>query len=149
MTDLDKNEARLISIHRAIKELNANLLISEEDVGTAFVALHQVFPDLEEKETKLSADALKALVLGFVGGLAATRIPEAEELLAYESNVEIEEPELLGPPEDRPRYPANAPTAEEEITQTSFKGGPSGGTAEGQGKDPKYVTQSGVRPTKE
>lgn len=113
--DLNTEEARLVAVHRAIKELDQTDLISADDASIACVLLGNFFND--EKIEKLDSDSVKALILGFVAGLAATRV------------------------QDEPDYqwvPA-------EQGETQFIGGPTGGVAVGQGEDPRFITQTGAK----
>lgn len=118
--NLNTEEARLVAIYRAIKDLERPELVSAGDVGEIHELIGFVF-DVEKKENDLSAQELRALLLGFVGGLGASRI-------------------YFGPAEELPdeHY---TPEIEDE---TYFQGGRTGGTAEGQGSDPRYVVQTGV-----
>lgn len=124
-TELNKEEARLVGVLRAIKDFNREDLIDSSDVGLALEALQAVF-DLDKRENELSSAQLKALLVGFVAGLAASR--------------------ASGPDPDEYEYiqqPVYTPGPEADYEQTPFTGGPSGGVAVGQGSDPRYVTQSG------
>lgn len=123
--EVSTDEARLVSVFRAIKELNSPTLIEVEDVGDAVALLQQVL-DLEKYEKSADAGQLKFLVLGFVAGLAASRISQLTQL----------EGELF----DGPEGPVPAEYLDETVA-----GGRSGGVVAGQGKSDKYVAQTGVR----
>lgn len=68
--ELSTEETRLLGIHRAIKKLDKPDLVDTADASELLVGLGQAF-DLDKIEADLSTDELKALMLGFVGGVAA------------------------------------------------------------------------------
>lgn len=113
MATLDKEEAQLLAVYRAINEFDNVDLVDVSDVGVILSGLRAVV-NLDAKEEELNSVALKALIYGFVAGIAATRAHSV-----------------------RPEFVDFAPEAE-------FIGGPTGGVATGQGEDPAFVTQSGV-----
>lgn len=131
--DLTTEEARLVAVSRAIKEFDTDALISLDDVGDALGALEAVFK-MDEKEKDLKADGMKVFLLGFVGGLAASRM---QQIVAEHTAREYYE------------HPQYTPPPDEEVEGTQFVGGPSGGVAVGQGEDPSLVTQTGPRPNEE
>lgn len=117
---LSKEEAQLIAVYRAIAEFDNETILSKEEVGELYAALKHVI-DLDEKTQELNNAEVKILLYGFVAGVAAARVPAFLE---------------------QARNLYSGPDPDEE--ETYFKGGPTGGVAEGQGQDPRYVTQSGV-----
>lgn len=123
MTEIkDKQEARVIALHRAIKELDYPQLLDINDLGAAYEALVSLV-DLDKEEEALSGDQLKAMIRGFVVGLAATRLAQLAERQG---------PMYTLPPD-------------EEMDPIEYSGGPTGGIVKGQGDDPAYVKQTGVR----
>lgn len=110
---LKVDEARLLAVYRAIKELDRPTEISVADVGAALAALEGSY-DLEKEERALSAKELGLLIRGFVGGLgAANPAPVSYDFNSFDPD---------------------------EVTQ--FQGGHTGGTAVGQGEDNRYVASS-------
>lgn len=112
---LTVEEARLLAVYRAIKEFDQPNLVSTSDVGAAVQAFSSVV-DVEKEEKDLSNKELQLLIRGFVAGLAAGA-PSPPDL--FDGYMEFD-------PESR----------------TEFKGGHTGGTAVGQGEDPRYVESS-------
>lgn len=123
---LTKEEKRLLGIFRAIKEFDLPVLMSEQDTSAAYTALQEV-SDLEKIEKKYSEKEISAYLLGFVSGLGATRISDVMEAAsAMEDYYAASEEDY----------------EEEEFGQATA---PTGGVIKGQGKDPRYVKQTGVR----
>lgn len=122
MSELNKEESKLLVLYRAIKSFDKQHLVSNADVGDVLKALDSV-NEVEELTDEYAA--------GFIAGIAAIQLAQTEV-------VEVSPADF-----DRPEYPPNAPSPEEEA-ETRFIGGPTGGVAEEQGVNPDYVTQSGV-----
>lgn len=136
--DVTNREGRLIGVARAIESFNNESLVELSDVGDVLRSLEVIF-DIEEKEKDLNSKELKALLLGFVGGLAASRLPQ---LLAEQEAAQLEALEYL---DSQPPYTVT----DDADDRPAYTGGPTGGVIEGQGTDPDLVSQTGPRPEEE
>jgi hypothetical protein len=127
---LNKDEAHLVALYRAIAQVD-HKLVGVDDVGGLLQLLELVI-NLDEVEETLAPKEVKQLLRGFIAGIAAVR--EEQYNLAVE------------------RYNVEAPPWEDEengSSPTYFEGGHTGGTAVGQGEDPQYVAQTGPRADQE
>lgn len=120
--ELTDDEARLIGVARAIRKFDNQILVSDEEVGEVLGAIDSV-TDLGAIEKNYTSEQLKVFLYGFVAGFGAVKLPQ---ILAEVGQIRD--------------------YTEEE---THFTGGPSGGVAEGQGTDSRFVKQSGVHDTKD
>lgn len=121
MSELSVEEARLVAVHRAIKELS-DQAVTISDASEITNALEHAF-DLEAKEKELTESELKQLILGFVAGVAVTQPTPLEEMFGEGIIDSLE-------PLDRP-----------------IAGGASNQIPVGQESgDPRYVVQSGPQP---
>lgn len=121
--NVNTDEARLISVYRAISDLETtNSVLQVSDASAVLEALKESI-DLDQAEKDLSGTELRALIKGFALGLsAASGVPTSENDIEFIPDHDVYEP------------------ANETIS-----GGPTGGVVAGQGTDPRYVNQTGVR----
>jgi PII-like signaling protein len=73
---LNTQEARLLTVYRAIEGYDDQELVPSEDASALAQYLPVVLP-LEELEKKLSAEALSQLIDGYIAGVAANRLMSA------------------------------------------------------------------------
>lgn len=133
---VDTVEARIIAIHRAVIKLSKTSefvreLVSPAECGSLLEGLQEAV-DLQslESDSDFTAAEMRALIEGFISGIAASRAAAlaAEGMYLEDPSTEEEAVE------------------EEDFSGEDVAGGPSNGIVAGQlTGDPRYVRQSGVR----